>query len=115
MSEEQNPQDTPPDDSNPIPPDPEPPEPEPEETPEPTPPVPVGDALVWEPRTWYSITYACRTPGCPNENVVGSAPMFYSNNGETKYIRVVDAADGACGKDSVILTATKLDPQPIEE
>lgn len=103
MSEEQQPAQT---DST---------DPEPEPTPDPTPPVPVGDTLTWEPQTWYSITYACRTAGCPNENVVGSAPMFYSNDGQTKNIRVVDAADGACGKDCVILTADKLDPQPIQE
>jgi hypothetical protein len=103
MSEEQQPAQT---DST---------DPEPEPEPEPTPPVPVGDTLTWEPQTWYSITYACRTVGCRYENHVGSAPMFYSNNGDPKYIRVNCSSDDGCGKDSVILTADKLDPQPIQE
>ncbi|MFI2620401.1 hypothetical protein [Streptomyces sp. NPDC018584] len=102
-------------DAPPLPGDNPPPQDDPEPEPEPTPPPPTGETIAWEPQTWYSITYACRTPGCPNENVVRSAPMFYSNNGNPAYIRVVDAADGACGKNSVILTATKLDPQPVEE
>lgn len=88
---------------------------EPEPEPDPVPDAPVGETIVWEPQTWYAITYACRTPGCPNENILRSAPMFYSNNGLSAYIRVVDAADGACQKDCLILTADKLDPQPIEE
>lgn len=112
MSEEPQPA---PDGSTSGPVNPEPPTPEPEPEPDPTPPPPTGDTLTWQPRTWYSITYACRTVGCPNENVVRFAPMFYSNDGQLKNIRVVDAADGACGKDCVILTADKLDPQPIEE
>ncbi|GAA3153306.1 hypothetical protein ACFQ0X_44210 [Streptomyces rectiviolaceus] len=113
MSEEQ--QSTQPDDTPPVPADPGTVEPEPEPEPEPTPPAPVGDTLTWEPRTWYSITYACRTVGCRYENHVGSAAMFYSNNGDPKYIRVNCSSDDGCGKDSVILTADKLDPQPIEE
>lgn len=98
-------------DENPTDPPPEP-EPVPEPTPEPTPEAPVGETIVWEPQTWYSITYACLTPGCPNLNIVGYAPMFYSNDGQTKNIRVIDST---CGKLSKVLTATKLDPQPIEE
>lgn len=96
-------------------PDPEtPPGPEPDQPtePEPAPPAPVPDQIVWEPRTWYEITYACRTPDCPNLNIVGYAPMFYSNDGQLKNIRVVDSV---CGKDSMIVTATKLDPQPAED
>jgi hypothetical protein len=85
---------------------------DPEPDPDPTPPPPVGDTIVWEPATWYSITYACRTVGCPNENVVHGAPMFYSNDGQNKNIRVIDSV---CNKDSMIVTATKLDPQPVEE
>lgn len=88
------------------------PEPGPDPDPGTTPPPPVGDTIVWEPATWYSITYACRTAGCPNENIANSAPMFYSNDGQPKNIRVVDSE---CNKDSKILTAAKLDPQPIEE
>ncbi|MDX3175189.1 hypothetical protein PV382_23350 [Streptomyces scabiei] len=90
---------------------------EPPENPQaPTPaPIPDPTPIPWEPQTWYSITYACRTPGCPNENITKSAPMFYTNDGQAKNIRVVDAADGACGKDCTILTATKLNPQPVEE
>lgn len=80
--------------------------------PDPVPPTPVGDTIEWAPQTWYSITYACLTEGCPNQNVVLSAPMFYSNNGEAAYIRVIDSA---CDEDSLILTAAKLDPQPVEE
>lgn len=88
------------------------PETQPDPEPDPTPPPPTGDVITWEAATWYSITYACRTVGCPNENVVYSAPMFYSNDGQAKNIRVFD---NECRKDSVILTATKLDPQPVEE
>ncbi|MEW2393077.1 hypothetical protein AB0933_32420 [Streptomyces venezuelae] len=112
MSEEQQ---TANDEQPPPVPDDPPPVTEPEPEPEPTPPPPTGDTLTWEPQTWYSITYACRTAGCKNENVVRSAPMFYSNDGQSKNIRVVDAADDACKKDCVILTADKLDPQPVEE
>jgi hypothetical protein len=83
-----------------------------EPTPIEVPPAPVGDTIVWEPQTWYAITYACLTTGCPNQNQVKSAPMFYSNNGDPKYIRVFDST---CRTDSKILTAQKLDPQPIEE
>lgn len=80
--------------------------------PEPTPPAPTAEPITWEPATWYSITYACLTAGCPNQNVVGSAPMFYSNDGNPVHIRVFDSV---CRTDSKILTATKLDPQPVEE
>ncbi len=109
------PQSDPVDDSDPVPADPETPGPEPEPEPEPTPPPPTGNTIVWEPRTWYAITSACRTVGCPNENQVRFAPMFYSNDGQTKNIRVNDGADGACKRDCTILTADKLDPQPVEE
>ncbi|QBJ94522.1 hypothetical protein D0Z67_29590 (plasmid) [Streptomyces seoulensis] len=81
----------------------------------PPPPPPAPDPITWEPQTWYSITFACLTPGCSQQNIVKAAPMFYSNNGQLKFIRVVCAADGCCGKDCTILTAQKLDPQPIEE
>lgn len=85
----------------------------PPSTPEPPPEAPgAGDTIVWEPRTWYEITYACLTEGCINQNQVRYAPMFYSNDGQTKNIRVYDSS---CKKDCKILTATKLDPQPIEE
>lgn len=85
-------------------------------TPDPTPEAPdPADTIHWEPNTWYAITYACLTPGCKEENKVKSAPLFPSNNGDPKYIRVNCAADGCCKKDCKILTATKLDPQPIEE
>lgn len=114
-SEEQNPQPAPLDGSDPTPIDPALPEEDPEPEPEPTPEPPTGDTLTWKPRTWYEITYACRTPGCRNENQVRYAPMFYSNDGLLKNIRVNDAADDACKLDCVILTATELDPQPIEE
>jgi hypothetical protein len=104
--------------SDPIPIEPPPPaplEPPPSEPP-PTPdPVPEPGVIDWEPQTWYSITSACVTPGCPQENVIVYFPMFYSNNGELKFIRVVCGSDGCCGKDCRILTAEKLDPQPIEE
>ncbi|MFJ3043595.1 hypothetical protein [Streptomyces tendae] len=104
--------------SDPIPIEPPPPaplEPPPSEPP-PTPdPVPEAGVIDWEPQTWYSITSACVTPGCPQENVIVYFPMFYSNNGELKFIRVVCGSDGCCGKDCRILTAEKLDPQPIEE
>lgn len=87
--------------------------PEPEQQPDPVPePVPAPSLIAWEPRTWYSITYACRNQGCANQNRIYAAPMFYSNNGVPAYIRVVDST---CNKDSTILTATKLDPQPVEE
>ncbi|MEU5742082.1 hypothetical protein ABZ784_29325 [Streptomyces tendae] len=95
---------------------PPPPVEEPPSEPPPTPdPVPEPDVIDWQPQTWYSITSACVTPGCPQENVIVAIPMFYSNNGELKYIRVVCGADGCCGKDCRILTAEKLDPQPVEE
>ncbi|MFE9812400.1 hypothetical protein [Streptomyces sp. NPDC005548] len=99
-------------DEMPQPPDPEPTEPTTPTDPDPVPETPTGDAITWEPHTWYAITYACLTAGCPNQNVVGSAPMFYSNDGQTKNIRVIDSA---CNKQSKILTATKLNPQPEEE
>ncbi|MFE1949934.1 hypothetical protein ACFW9D_05630 [Streptomyces sp. NPDC059524] len=90
-----------------------PPPPEPTPTDPPPPPAPdAPDTIVWEPQTWYSITYACLTDGCPSQNIVLSAPMFYSNNADPKYLRVWDSA---CKTYAVILTATKLDPQPIEE
>ncbi|MFG2359370.1 hypothetical protein [Streptomyces sp. NPDC048521] len=95
-----------------IPPTPVEPEPD---TPPPPGPAPDSQPITWEPQTWYSITAACRTPGCLQENIVVTIPMFYSNNGDPKYIRVVCAADDCCGKDCTILTATKLDPQPVEE
>lgn len=94
------------------PPPPDDPPPYEEETP---PPPPAPETVAWEPQTWYAITYACLTPGCVNENVVKSYSPLYSNNGDPKYIRVVDAADGACGRDCAILTADKLDPQPEPE
>ncbi|MEW1565823.1 hypothetical protein AB0454_22890 [Streptomyces sp. NPDC093509] len=102
------------DDEMPQPPTPEPTEPTTptDPDPDPVPDTPTGDTIVWEAHTWYSITYACLTVGCPNENVVGSAPMFYSNDGQAKNIRVIDST---CGKQSKILTATKLNPQPVEE
>jgi hypothetical protein len=85
-------------------------------TPEPPPEAPgPADTIVWKARTWYEITFACLTPGCVNENIVRYAPMFYSNDGQLKNIRVNCAADGACKKDCKILTATELDPQPVEE
>lgn len=87
----------------------------PEETPPVPDPVPAPAPITWEPQTWYAITFACVTPGCSEQNIIKSAPMFYSNNGDPKYIRVVCAADGCCGKDCTILTATKLNPQPVEE
>ncbi|MFD7995523.1 hypothetical protein [Streptomyces mexicanus] len=90
------------------------PEPPPYVPPTPDPP-PDPEPIVWEPQTWYEATAACRTPGCIQENVIVYLPMLYSNNGDPKYIRVVCADSRACGKDCVILTATKLDPQPIEE
>lgn len=95
--------------------DPQPTDPDPAPDPDPVPDTPSGDTLVWEPYTWYSITYACLTAGCPNQNIVRSAPMFYTNDGQTKNIRVVDASSDACGKDCKILTAAKLNPQPVEE
>jgi hypothetical protein len=92
-------------------PPPEPVDPEPE-IPD---PIPDPEPITWEPQTWYAVTAACRTPGCRQENIIVDIPMFYSNNGDPKYCRVVCAQDGACGKDATILTATKLDPQPPEE
>jgi len=94
-----------------------PPSPTPEEAPPPEPdPVPDAppppDTIAWEPQTWYAITYACHTAGCPNQNQIRSAPRFYSNNGAAIYLRVFDST---CRTYSPILTATKLDPQPIEE
>lgn len=95
--------------TTPPPDDPPPYEPE-------TPPAPPpADTITWEPYTWYAITYACLTPGCINENIVKNYSPFYSNNGDPKLCRVVDAASDACGKDCAILTAVKLDPQPPEE
>lgn len=96
--------------------DPPPPVEEPVDEPTPTPdPVPEGDVIVWEPQTWYAVTAACITPGCRQENIIVSFPMFYSNNGDPKYIRVGCDSDGCCGNACRILTADKLDPQPIEE
>ena len=110
-----------PDTDNPLPDgiggDPAPAPTTPEEAPPPE-PDPVPDAppppapIAWEPATWYSATFACLTVGCPNQNVVKTMPKLYSNNGDPKYIRIVDSV---CGKDCQILTATKLDPQPVEE
>lgn len=95
---------------------PPPPAGDPVDEPAPTPdPVPEPDVIAWEPQTWYSVTAACVTPGCPQENIVVFFPMFYSNNGDPAYIRVGCDADGCCGNACTILTATKLDPQPVEE
>lgn len=77
-----------------------------------TPPDPSIPVIEYEPATFYSATVTCRTPGCQNEGIVISVPMVYSNNGDPKLVRVQDSY---CGKDTVILTATKLDPQPPEE
>lgn len=93
---------------------PPPTETEPETPPTPEAP-PAPDTIAWEPQTWYSATAVCMTPGCIQENVILNIGMLYSNNGDPKYIRVVCGSDRACGKDCTILTATKLDPQPIEE
>ncbi|MCF0086598.1 MULTISPECIES: hypothetical protein [unclassified Streptomyces] len=101
------PDDTPPPPTASVPPEEGEPDPGPE-----TPDAPVAQPITWEPATWYSITYACLTAGCPNQNYVGSAPMFYSNDGNPAHIRVIDSV---CRTDSKILTATKLDPQPPEE
>lgn len=86
-----------------------------ESDPTPPAPTPAPGPIVWEPETWYAVTAACVTPGCPQENIVVSLPMFYSNNGDPAYCRVVCAADGCCGQDCTILTASKLDPQPVQE
>ncbi len=81
-------------------------------TPDPTPEAPgPGDSIAWEPRTWYTVTVACLTANCSEENVVKSAPL-YSNDGKAKNIRV---NCGVCRVDCKNLTATKQDPQPEEE
>lgn len=77
-----------------------------------TPPDPEIPVIEYEPNTWYSATVECRTPGCIHAGPIYPIPMVYSNNGDPKFVRVQDSA---CGNDMVILTATKLDPQPIEE
>lgn len=98
-----------------TPPNPEPePEPEPEPQPAPGEP-PAPEPIMWEPQTWYEATAVCRTPGCIQENVIVHIPMLYSNNGDPAFIRVICGDSRACGQDCVILTATKLDPQPPEE
>ncbi|GHJ34358.1 hypothetical protein ACFV4E_22455 [Streptomyces hygroscopicus] len=88
-----------------VEPDPDPePQPVPDPIPGPTEPIP------YEPQTWYSITWTCRTAGCPNENQELSAPEMYSNDGKT-----LGVFCGRCNKKGTILTATKLDPQPEPE
>ncbi|MDH6226199.1 hypothetical protein [Streptomyces sp. MJP52] len=82
---------------------------------EPTDPIPEPEPITWEPQTWYEITFVCQTQGCGLYGVIGHSPMFYSNNGDPRWCRVVCAADGYCGQDCTILTAKKLDPQPPEE
>lgn len=68
--------------------------------------------IVYEPATYYSATVTCYTPGCSHMGNVYPIPMVYSNNGDPKLVRVFDSE---CNRDMVILTATKLDPQPPEE
>ncbi|MFJ2279215.1 hypothetical protein ACIOEZ_34265 [Streptomyces sp. NPDC087866] len=68
--------------------------------------------IEYEPATYYSATVTCRTPGCENEGGIFFIPMVYSNNGNPQYVKVQDST---CRQWMVILTATKLDPQPPEE
>lgn len=68
--------------------------------------------IVYEPATYYSATVTCRTVGCVNEGQVFPISQVYSNNGDPKYVHVQDSF---CGQNMVILTATKLDPQPPED
>ncbi|WP_037805013.1 hypothetical protein [Streptomyces sp. NRRL F-5135] len=100
-----------PEGDDPVEPDPIPdPEPTPEPEPEPTPPPEAPDLpdnpIVFQPAKWYSVTWTCRTAGCPNLNIVGEIGLVYSNAG---IVRVFDAA---CGRDTTILSAVLLDPQP---
>lgn len=76
-----------------------------------TPPFEIP-VIEYEPATYYSVTVTCLTPGCIHENNVYPVAMVYSNNGNPDYVRVQDSA---CRQFMVILTATKLDPQPPEE
>lgn len=81
------------------------PEPEPSDPPPPPPPAP-SEPLTFQPAMWYSVDWTCKTVGCVNENTVGTDPLVYSNAGT---VRIVC---GPCGKDTTLLAATLLDPQP---
>lgn len=72
------------------------------------PEVPV---ITYEPATYYTATVVCRTEGCEGEGVP-VAVQLYSNNGDPDYIRVQHSV---CRQWMVILSATKMDPQPPEE
>jgi len=94
------------------PPPPEEPEPEEDTTPPPPPETPTG-TITFEPATWYSVDTVCLTQDkgngepCPNLNVTATDPMVYSNAGKPIIVC------GMCSKSRTILSATKLDPQPV--
>ncbi|THA29172.1 hypothetical protein E6R18_25000 [Streptomyces sp. A1277] len=67
--------------------------------------------IEYEPATYYNVTAVCRTEGCANYDKIAAAPV-YSNNGNPDYVNVIDST---CRSRMVILTATKMDPQPPEE
>ncbi|MFD7867306.1 hypothetical protein [Streptomyces sp. NPDC059783] len=73
---------------------------------------PEAPVIVYEPAMYYSVTVTCTTLGCSHNGNTYPIPMVYSNNGDPRYVRVIDSE---CNRDMVILTATKLDPQPVEE
>lgn len=87
----------------PPPPVEEPPAPQPD-----TPPAPdmPSSPITFEPATWYEVESVCLTATCPNLNTTTIEPLVYSNAGTVRMVC------GLCGKDRVILSATKLDPQP---
>jgi hypothetical protein len=98
--------DTPPEPPIDTDPNPDPgPEPE-EETPTPeAPPAPTQPIIV-EPATWYEVESVCKTTTCVNFNHSTTEPEVYSNAGT---IRMICAR---CGQVRLVLSATKLDPQP---
>lgn len=58
--------------------------------------------------TWYEVTARDNNPDCRNYEKTFDFKQFYSNDG-IHYSVVC----GICGQEMEILTAIKLDPQPI--
>ena len=62
----------------------------------------------YEPRTWFSVTVTDDTETCKNYQRVWTTSPVYSYDGLT-----VQVGCGLCGQRLRVLTATKLDPQPV--
>jgi hypothetical protein len=63
-----------------------------------------------EPATFYYAEAVCHTVGCPNQDIIMKVPAMYSNDGSTYAVFC-----GLCSSKAEVVTATKLDPQPVME